>query len=84
MLARVILGIAGVTVMVAGLSVVPAQAVNCKFVMKNLSTGRTAEEISETMMISIDEVKKCEAEAAAEKAAGGAAGGEKKADDAGK
>jgi hypothetical protein len=83
MLARAILGIAGVTVTVLGLSAVPAQAVNCKFVMKNLSTGRTAEEISETMMISVEEIKKCEAEAAAEKAAAGATGGEKKPEGAG-
>jgi hypothetical protein len=49
--------------------------VNCKFVMKNLSLpGRTVQSVAETMSISEDEVKKCQAEQAA---GGGSGGGEK-------
>lgn len=69
MLTRVTVGFAGIMVAVLVLGSTPAEAVNCKFVMKNLSTGRTAEQIAETMMISVDEVNKCAEQAAAEKAA---------------
>jgi len=57
------LGIAaGLTVM---LGMVPsASAVNCKQVLKYLSTGRTPDEIAETMVIDVGEIKKCQAEAA--------------------
>ena len=37
--------------------------VNCGIVNKDLKMGRTAQDIAERMMISIDDVKKCEAEA---------------------
>ena len=40
--------------------------VNCKFVLKNLSLpGRTVQSVAETMSISEDDVKKCQAEQAA-------------------
>ena len=41
--------------------------VNCKFVLKNLSLpGRTVQSVAETMSISEDDVKKCQAEQAAQ------------------
>lgn len=57
--------------MIAGLLVVASATasraeVNCKFVMKNLSLpGRTVQSVAETMSISEDDVKKCQAEQAA-------------------
>ena len=43
--------------------------VNCKLVQKDMSMGRTADDIAERMGASVDEVKKCAADANA----GGAA-----------
>jgi hypothetical protein len=37
-----------------------AQGVNCDQVRRYLQTGRSAEDVSETMVISLDEVKKCQ------------------------
>jgi len=37
-----------------------AAAVNCDQVRRYLSTGRTVEDISDTMVVSVDEVKKCQ------------------------
>jgi len=42
-----------------------ANAVNCKQVNKYLETGRSVSDIAETMVISEDDVKKCQAEKAA-------------------
>lgn len=36
-----------------------AVAINCDQVKRYLSTGRSVEEIAETMIVSVDEVKKC-------------------------
>jgi hypothetical protein len=36
-----------------------AQAVNCDQVKRYLSTGRTVEQIADTMIVPVDEVKKC-------------------------
>lgn len=55
----------------AGLSY--AEGVNCKQVNKYLSTGRSVKDVSETMVVSEDDVKKCQAEAPPP--AGGTAGG---------
>jgi len=41
--------------------------VNCQQVLRNLKTGRSAEEVAETMVIDLNDVKKCQA--AAEQAA---------------
>ena len=58
---KLLLSVASVgVVLVAG---VAAAQVNCKVVNKNLEAGRTEQEISETMVISVDDVKKCKAEA---------------------
>jgi len=69
-----ILGVSAAAIAMALLSAGPAQAVNCKFVLKNLSIGRTPEQVAETMMISVEEIEKCQAEAAEQKAAEGAGG----------
>jgi len=37
-----------------------AQGVNCDQVRRYLQTGRSAEDISTTMMISVDDIKKCQ------------------------
>jgi hypothetical protein len=37
-----------------------AAAVNCDQVRRYLSTGRSVEDIADTMVVSLDEVKKCE------------------------
>jgi hypothetical protein len=50
--------------------------VNCGIVMKSVKMGRSAQDISDTMMISTSDVEKCKAEAAK---AGGETGGEKPA-----
>jgi len=48
-----------------------ASAVNCDQVRRYLSTGRSADDVAETMIIPVDEVKKCQqAEAAGDKKAG--------------
>lgn len=36
-----------------------APAINCEQVRRYLATGRSAESIAETMIVSVDEVKKC-------------------------
>jgi len=77
---RSILGIA-VAVLTATVGVGTASAINCKQVNKYLETGRSVSDIAETMVVSEDEVKKCQEEAAAAKAA--QAGGEKKAPEGG-
>jgi hypothetical protein len=57
--------IAGVLI-VAGATASRAE-INCKFVLKNLSLpGRTVQSVAETMSISEDDVKKCQAEQAAQ------------------
>ncbi|MBI4516122.1 MAG: hypothetical protein HY699_09955 [Deltaproteobacteria bacterium] len=52
------------TLLVAGVvMMMPLAAfstVNCEQVRRYLSTGRSAEDVAETMVISIDEVKKCQ------------------------
>lgn len=58
-------------------------AVNCKQVRKYLETGRSVKDVAETMVVSEDDVKKCQEEAPAapaagsEKPAAGAEGGQK-------
>jgi hypothetical protein len=42
-----------------------AGAVNCKQVLKYLQTGRSVSDVAETMVISEDDVKKCQEQAAA-------------------
>ena len=61
---RVWLSVAGVAALVlGGAALGQAGSVNCGIVNKDLQMGRTPQDISERMMISVDDVKKCEAEA---------------------
>lgn len=55
---RVLVGLcaAGAAMLVAQAAV----AVNCDQVRRYLSTGRSAEDVADTMIISIDDVKKCQ------------------------
>jgi hypothetical protein len=88
---KALLGVAGASLLLAGAVTASAQ-VNCKVVLKNLESGRTDQEVAETMVISVSDVKKCKEEkaaaaaaapatgdkpAAAPAGAGGAMGGEK-------
>jgi len=58
-----VLVVAGILI-VGGATASQAE-VNCKFVLKNLSLpGRTVQSVAETMSISEDDVKKCQAEQA--------------------
>src|SRR2546430_1502132 len=53
----------GLTLTVAAMSLATTTAfagINCNQVKKYLGTGRSAQDIAETMVISIDEVKKCQ------------------------
>jgi L-cystine uptake protein TcyP (sodium:dicarboxylate symporter family) len=43
-------------------------AVNCAQVLRYLQSGRTAEQVADTMIIGVDEVKKCQQEAEKKKA----------------
>lgn len=49
--------------LIAGAGTAFAGNVNCAQVNKYLQTGRTVQEVAETMVISEDEVKKCQAAA---------------------
>jgi predicted transposase YdaD len=50
--------------LVAG-AVSPAAAINCEQVRRYLATGRTVDQIAEQMIVDVEEVKKCAAEAPA-------------------
>ena len=68
---KTLLGIAGgVVLLLAGASAGVAGDVNCGIVNKDLKMGRTPQDISERMMISVDDVKKCQAQAGAAGTAG--------------
>ena len=72
-----LLGIAGIGLLILAAATPGYSQVNCGIVNKDLKMGRTPQDIAERMMISVDDVKKCQSEAkdAGEKA--GAAAGEK-------
>ena len=71
---KVLLGIAGVSILLLA-TTIPGLAgpVNCGIVNKDLKMGRTPQDIAERMMISVDDVKKCEEEAAKAGTGAGAA-----------
>jgi hypothetical protein len=53
----------GIALIVAGVSLIATTsfaAVNCNQVKKYLGTGRTAQDVADTMVIPVDEVKKCQ------------------------
>ena len=61
---KTLLGIAGIAAFVAaGAGTSFSGDVNCGIVNKDLKMGRTPQDISERMMISVDDVKKCQAQA---------------------
>jgi hypothetical protein len=43
-----------------------AAGVNCDQVRRYLQTGRSVQDVAETMIVSVDEVKKCQASAPAQ------------------
>jgi hypothetical protein len=53
---------------VLGGTSLPAAAVNCKAVNKMLKTGRTPQDLADTMVVDVGEIEKCKEEA--EKAGG--------------
>lgn len=52
-----LIGIAVIGALLVGAS--GASAINCDQVRRYLSTGRTIESIAETMVVDVEEVKKC-------------------------
>ncbi len=70
---KTLLGVAGAAAL---LLAVPSPgfsgSVNCGIIMKDLEAGRDPKDIAELKAISIDEVKKCQAEAGGAKAGGAA------------
>ena len=65
---KLLVGFSAGLVLIAGAG--PALAeVNCKLVQKDMSMGRTAEDIAERMGASVEDVKKCATDAAAGAAA---------------
>jgi hypothetical protein len=75
-------GLVGAGMLLGVASTAVGGQVNCKQVNKYLQTGRTVKDVAETMVIEESDVKKCQAEAdankSAEKPAGGQAAEEKK------
>ena len=69
----------GVAVLFATAGLGTASAVNCKQVNKYLDTGRSVSDVAETMVISEDDVKKCQEEKGATAPATPPAGGTKTA-----
>lgn len=70
-------------VVLVGLLAVGSRAqagVNCDQVRRYLSTGRTVDDVAETMIISVDDVKKCQQAGGDQKAAATPAAGAKQAD----
>ena len=70
---KLLLGVAGVSILLLAGATPGFSQVNCGIVNKDLKMGRTAQDIAERMMISVDDVKKCEAEAKKAEAAAPAA-----------
>ena len=60
---KALLGVVGASLLVLAGAAVGSAQVNCGIVNKDLSMGRTADDIAERMMISPDDVKKCAEEA---------------------
>ncbi len=74
---KALLSIAGASVLVLAGAAIGSAQVNCGIINKDLKMGRTAQDIAERMMISTDDVKKCEEQA--KKDAPAAPAGEKPA-----
>lgn len=63
----------GTVLIAVALTAAEAAAVNCAQVNRYLATGRTTQDVAETMVVAEEDVKKCQAEAATT-APGGMAG----------
>ncbi len=59
---KALLGVAGASLLLVAGAVTASAQVNCKVVLKNLEAGRTDQEVAETMVISVSDVKKCKEE----------------------
>jgi len=72
-----LMSVAGASILLLAGAATGSAQVNCGIVNKDLKMGRTAQDIAERMMISVDDVKKCEAEGKKDSAApvGAGAGG---------
>lgn len=68
-----LLSVAGASILLLAGAATGSAQVNCGIVNKDLKMGRTAQDIAERMMISVDDVKKCEAEGKKDSAAPAAA-----------
>ena len=68
-----LISVAGASILLLAGAATGSAQVNCGIVNKDLKMGRTAQDIAERMMISVDDVKKCEAEAKKDSAAPAAA-----------
>jgi hypothetical protein len=67
------MSVAGASILLLAGAATGSAQVNCGIVNKDLKMGRTAQDIAERMMISVDDVKKCEAEGKKDSAAPAAA-----------
>nr|UXE44081.1 hypothetical protein Hi04_10k_c1000_00039 [uncultured bacterium] len=76
---KILLSVAGASLLLTGVGIASASDVNCKVVMKNLESGRTEQDIAETMVISVDDVKKCKEQAKSAAPANAPAMGDKPA-----
>lgn len=56
---KALMGVAGASLLLLAGATAGSAQVNCNVVNKNLESGRTEQEIAETMVISVDDVKKC-------------------------
>lgn len=56
---KALMGVAGASLLLLAGAATSSAQVNCGLVNKNLQSGRTDQEIAETMVISVDDVKKC-------------------------
>ena len=56
-----LMSVAGASILLLAGAATGSAQVNCGIVNKDLKMGRTAQDIAERMMISVDDVKKCEA-----------------------
>lgn len=62
----------GLAIVVVALGATPSAAVNCAQVNRYLATGRSTQDVAETMVVPEEEVKKCQAEAASAASSGAA------------
>jgi hypothetical protein len=74
----------GAAVLLGSAGLATAGTVNCKQVNKYLQTGRSVQDVAETMVVDPSDVKKCQEEAATGGTGGEQKGSEQKGGEAGK